>query len=278
MGKPHRSEAQPPAATCAECDRLIESATKILAEVPSDFLPAKQQAEMLKKNSEKAARQCRRAIESNPTGFDASQAHHTLGRALERLGDAGGAAASFAKAGRADGSACEVATAPAASEAPAEAEVGQAAAAEETGAGSAPARAAGKKKKKKKDKERRGGEDDETLDEEALLTMAMVQNAALRDSGEAPAIELEPHEPVEAGAASSMAPKSSDSAAASTHGVSEDEPRYRWMDPLPDTHAAALTEAGVLAGALLTETDLVAMGPEGGVAAAVDCGLIEVIP
>ena len=82
MGGKSNQKREPtlPAGTCAECDKLVAAATKLLAEVPPEFLPAKQQAEFRKKNLDKAAKQCRAAIESSPDGFDAAGAQLLLDR------------------------------------------------------------------------------------------------------------------------------------------------------------------------------------------------------
>ena len=122
MGKnnPRRQEpALPPAKTVADCDKLLAGALKLLEEEPPEFLPAKQKAEMMTKNLDKAARSCRHAIASSVEGFDVAAAHQMLGRVLEKAGDAKGAAESFAAAGGSGGSASDAA-APAADAAPTE--------------------------------------------------------------------------------------------------------------------------------------------------------------
>ena len=251
MGKGHKQTREPalPPATLAECGPLLESALKLMDEAVPEFLPAAQQAAARKKNLDAAAKKCRRVIESNPEGLDLSAAHLALGKILEKAGDAKGAAASFALAGRGPAAAAENGDAAVAASSDSAAAAPSSAPPKDDNATAAvdqqPAANSSKKKKKKKKKGgggggQAGGDEEEELDEETLLEAAIAESAALRLQTEA-----------------------------------EESARYRWVDPLPANFAEAFAEMGVEPGAELTAADLEGIGVEGGPQVAIECGLIE---
>ena len=285
MGRPQRRQQDrlPDAKTPAACDALLANAEKLLSEEAPEFLPAQQRLDFVKKNLTKAARQCRHAIESNPEGFDVTNAHRVLGRVLEKSGDAAGAAASFALA---DGRTTDVAApgdAPEAATGVAEAD-GESAAEPDT---SAPATASSssksQRKKKKKAKKADDEDEDEDEDEDALLAAAIAESAALREEEKAGAADeatdraRQPAAQADADAQAPAAVASATTTSGDGDGASTSGSRssYRWADPLPDPERAeAFAAMGVQPGAPLTEADMIGVRACGGLSVVLATGLI----
>lgn len=90
-----KGKSAPPGEQENDAAKLLAAANALINEPASDFLPAQQKVEFLRKNLEKAQRKAERAIELDGS---LAAAHHLLGVVCERAGLKPAAAHSFVRA------------------------------------------------------------------------------------------------------------------------------------------------------------------------------------